>query len=106
KRGRVQTPNSEILREQESSRARHLTFELTEKSATRKVERRWLGLFVAAMGALAIFAPARRLLRYALDLMHRKPLTIDAWEGFRISDFDGRIKSGTSEYGPTIPRTR
>src|SRR6266496_3457033 len=58
------------------------------------------------MGALAIFAPARRLLRYALDLMHRKPLTIDAWEGFRISDFDGRIKSGTSEYGPTIPRTR
>jgi hypothetical protein len=24
-------------------------------------------LFVAAMGALAIFAPARRLLRYALD---------------------------------------
>jgi hypothetical protein len=29
------------------------------------------------MGALAIFAPARRLLRYALDLMHRKPLTID-----------------------------
>jgi len=41
------------------------------------------------MGALAIFAPARRLLRYALDsraadtaaatprsLMHRKPLTI------------------------------
>jgi len=47
-------------------------------------------LFVVAMGALAIFAPARRLLRYALDLMHRsllrltrsatarqEPLTID-----------------------------
>jgi hypothetical protein len=33
-------------------------------------------LFVAAMGALAIFAPARRLLRYPLDLMHRKPLMI------------------------------
>ena len=29
------------------------------------------------MGALAIFALARRLVRYALDLMHRKPLTID-----------------------------
>jgi hypothetical protein len=28
----------------------------------------------AVMGALAIFAPARRLLRYALNLMHRKPL--------------------------------
>ncbi len=27
------------------------------------------------MGALAIFAPARRLLRYALDFMHRKPLS-------------------------------
>jgi hypothetical protein len=26
-------------------------------------------LFVAAMGALAIFAPARRLLLYALDFM-------------------------------------
>src|SRR6266699_6110649 len=50
--------------------------------------------------------PALALNLYALDLMHRKPLTIDAWEGFRISDFDGRIKSGTSEYGPTIPGTR
>ncbi len=48
---------------------KHLTFELAEKSATGKVERRWLSLFVAAMGALAIFAPARRLLRYTLDLM-------------------------------------
>jgi hypothetical protein len=47
---------------------------LAEKSATGKVERRWLGLFVAAMGALAIFAPARRLLRYALDFMHRSLL--------------------------------
>jgi hypothetical protein len=36
------------------------------------------------------------------DLMHRKPLTIDAWEGFWTSDFDGRIKSGTGEYGPTV----
>ena len=43
--------------------------ELLEKSATGKVERRWLSLFVAAMGALAIFAPARRLLRYTLDFM-------------------------------------
>jgi len=59
-------------------------------------------LFVAAMGALAIFAPARRLLGYALDFMHRKPLTIDAWEGFRTSGFDGRIKSGTREFGPTV----
>ena len=39
-------------------------------------------MFVAAMGALAIFASVRRLLRYALDLRHRKPLTIDAWENF------------------------
>jgi hypothetical protein len=54
-----------------------LTFELAEKSAIGKVEGRWLRLFVAAMGALAIFAPAGRLLRYALDLMHRNPLTID-----------------------------
>jgi hypothetical protein len=54
--------------------SKHLTFELAEKSATGKVERRWLSLFVAAMGALAIFAPARRLLRYALDLMHRSLL--------------------------------
>jgi hypothetical protein len=54
-------------------------------------------LFVAAMGALAIFAPASRLFRYALDFMHRKPITIDAWEGFRTSDFDGRIKSGIAE---------
>src|SRR5947208_12080820 len=38
-----------------------------EKSATGKVERRWLSLYVAAMGALAIFAPARRLARYAFD---------------------------------------
>src|SRR5436190_2734647 len=67
---------------------RHLIFKLAEKSATGKVERRWLRLFVAAMGALAIFAPARRLLRYALDFMHRKPLTIDAWQGFRTSGFD------------------
>ena len=36
---------------------KHFTFELAEKSATGKVERRWLGLFVAATGALAIFAP-------------------------------------------------
>jgi hypothetical protein len=28
------------------------------------------------MSALAIFAPARGLLRYALDLMHRKPLMV------------------------------
>jgi hypothetical protein len=49
--------------------ARHLTFGLAEKSATGKVERRWLSLFVAAMGALPIFALARRLLRYALDFM-------------------------------------
>jgi hypothetical protein len=76
-----------------------LTFELAEKSATGKVERRWLSLFGAAMDALAIFAPARRLLSYALDLMHRsllrrtrlatarqEPLTIDAWEGFRGSE--------------------
>jgi hypothetical protein len=54
------------------------------------------------MGALAIFAPARRLVRYALDRMHRKRLTIDALEGFRTSDFDGRIKSGNGEYGPTV----
>jgi uncharacterized membrane protein YcjF (UPF0283 family) len=46
-----------------------LTFELAEKSAIGKVEGRWLRLFVAAMGALAIFAPAGRLVRYALDLM-------------------------------------
>jgi hypothetical protein len=68
-----------------TSRAEHLTFELAEESGTGKVERRWLSLFVAAMGALAIFTPARRLLRYALDFMHRKPLTIDACEGFRTS---------------------
>ena len=43
--------------------SKHLTFELAEKSATGKVERRRLSLFVAAMGPLAIFAPARRLLR-------------------------------------------
>jgi hypothetical protein len=49
------------------------------------------------MRALVIFALARRLLRYALDRMHRKPLMIDAWEGFRTSDFDGRIKSGIAE---------
>jgi len=49
--------------------SKHLTFELAEKSATDKVERRWLSLFVAAMGALAIFAPARRLSRYGLDFM-------------------------------------
>ena len=61
------------------------------KSATGKVERRWLSLFVAAMGALAIFAPARRLLRYALDFMHRKPLTID---GLRILDFRFRGNTG------------
>ncbi len=36
----------------------------------------------------------------------RKPLTIDAWEGFRTSDFDGRIKSGTGEYGPTVSLIR
>jgi hypothetical protein len=53
-------------------------------------------LFVAAIGALAIFAPARRLLRYALDFIHRKPLTIDQREGFRTSAFDGRIESGTA----------
>jgi hypothetical protein len=40
--------------------------------------------------------------RHERDLMHRKPLTIDAWEEFRTSDFDGRIKSGTGEYGPTV----
>ena len=34
-------------------------------------------MFVAAMGALANFALTRRLVRYAPDLMHRKPLTID-----------------------------
>jgi hypothetical protein len=39
--------------------SKHLTFELAEKSATGK----------AAMGALAIFVPARRLLRSALGLM-------------------------------------
>ena len=33
------------------------------------------------MCALGIFTPARRLLRYALDFMHRKPLTIDAGQG-------------------------
>ena len=54
------------------------------------------------MGALTIFAPARRLLRYALDLMHRKPLTIEVWKGFWTSDFDRRIKSGTGEYGATV----
>ncbi len=58
------------------------------------------------MGAPAIFAPAGRLVRYALDLMHRKPLTIDAWEGFRTSDFDGRIKSGIGEYGPSVSLIR
>jgi hypothetical protein len=42
-------------------------------------------LFVVAMRALAMFAPAGRLVRHALDLMHRNPLTIDAWEGFRTS---------------------
>ena len=41
----------------------------TSKTATGKVERRWLSVFVAAMGAPANFAPARRLLRYALDFM-------------------------------------
>ncbi len=40
-------------------RAKHLTLELTGKSATGKVERRWLSLFVATMGALAIFASRR-----------------------------------------------
>ncbi len=34
------------------------------------------------------------------------PLTIDAWEGFRTSDFGGRIKSGTGEYGPTVSLIR
>jgi hypothetical protein len=41
-------------------------------------------LFVAATGALAIFAPRSSTLRCALDLMHRKSLTIDAWEGARF----------------------
>ena len=31
-----------------------------------------------AMGSLVIFEIARRLIHHALDLMHRKPLTIDA----------------------------
>jgi hypothetical protein len=53
------------------SRARHLTFELAEKSATGK----------AAMDTAAIFAPARSIPCYALDLIYRKPLTIDAWDG-------------------------
>jgi hypothetical protein len=48
------------------------------RSATGKVESRWLSFFVAAMGAMAIFAPARRLLHYALNLIYRKPLAIDA----------------------------
>jgi hypothetical protein len=38
--------------------------------------------------------------------MHRKPLTIDAWEGFRTSGFDGGIKSGTSEYGRRVSLIR
>src|SRR5436190_16852362 len=29
------------------------------------------------------------------SLMHRKRLTIEAWDGFRTADFDGRIKSGS-----------
>jgi hypothetical protein len=45
-------------------------------------------------------------IRRERDLLRRKPLTIDAWEGFRTSDFDGRVKSGTGEYGPTVSLIR
>jgi hypothetical protein len=39
-------------RERKWVASKHLTFELAKKSATRKVERRWISLFVAAMGAI------------------------------------------------------
>ena len=48
-------------------------------------------LAVAAMGALAIFAPAHRLVRCALDFMHRTPLTIDAWEASTRTRFGSTL---------------
>lgn len=50
-------------------------------------------MFLAAMGALAIFAPAGRLLHHALDLMHRKPLTIDAGQGEQMNRQGERVVS-------------